>query len=530
MKLKTTFCAILVGLLCHMDSRALADTIVIRPKAWSGSLQSWIEYRQKQGHPIRELDADLDTAKLKQSIRDISKQEKIDYILLAGDVQASVPTFYHPSTALVQFGGPRNVASDNDYGDLDDDGSPDIAVGRVPAQNEKQLSDYLNRVIEYENNPDFSAWRRDVHVVAGVGGFGVVADSMIEMTTRKFLAETIPAWVNLSMTQASLSSHYCPDPLAFSESTLDRMNDGGAFWVYIGHGWIDQLDTIRVGTNNYPIMTAGHVRSVKTKHPPIAVFLACYTGAVDASPDCLAEQLILKESGPIAAIAASRVAGPYGLAVLSDGMLRGYYEQKIETIGSLVKEAKRASLDDARFNGQADAKSQLGMINSIASAMSPQGYDLKAERQEHVWQVNLLGDPLMKLAHSSELPIRLAADSVRPGQAINALIRCSKAGKLNAELSIRRGSVTDEVRQAKVDWQTDTGRQAYLDRYQAANRQTLVQAAQSVSSGEANVQLSIPENLKPGRYVLRVYLECDNGFEAGSCEVRVTPKESPSPN
>ena len=193
-------------------------------------------------------------------------------------------------------------------------------------------------------------------------------------------------------------------------------------------------------------------------------------------------------------------------------------------------DAKKASLDDARFNGQADAKSQLGMINSIASAMSPQGYDLKAERQEHVWQVNLLGDPLMKLAHSSELPIRLAGDSVRPGQALNAIIRCAKAGKLSAELSIRRGSVTDEVRQAKVDWQSDAGRQAYLDRYLAANRQTLVQATQSVGTGEAEVQLSIPENLKPGRYVLRVYLECDNSFEAGSCEVRITPKNSPSPN
>ncbi|MFO0940943.1 MAG: C25 family cysteine peptidase [Pirellulales bacterium] len=506
-----------------------ADTLVVRPKAWSDSLREWKQYREKQGHQILELDAELGATELKKQIRQTAQQNQLAYILLAGDVQSGVPTFYHPSTAMIQFGGTPSLASDHDYGDLNDDGTPELSVGRIPAQSIEQLKSFLARVMTYENNPDFSSWRRDVHVVAGVGGFGVVTDSVIEMTTRKFLSETVPAWVNLSMTQASLSSLYCPDPLTFCDSTLDRMNDGGAFWVYIGHGWIDQLDTIRVGNKHHPIFLKQHVKEVQVKQPPIAIFLACYTGAVDAKDDCLAEQLILNPTGPIAAIAATRVSGPYGLAILSDGLLRGYFEQKIETLGSLMLEAEKASLDDSRFAKLSDSKSQLGMINSIATAMTPKGYDLKAERQEHVWQMNLLGDPLMRLAHSSDLNLQIADQDFKPGDMIPVQIPNAQPGKLTLEFARRRGVASEEAKAAKVDWKTEEGRAAFQQRYQFANQQTMAQANVVVGSSPSAVNLTVPEKIRSGKYVVRAFLETTQGFQVGSAEVRVAVPQTSAP-
>ncbi len=503
------------------ESSRAADTLVVRPKNWAAALKDWKQYREKQGHAILELDAELGAEELKKSVREAARQNQLRFIVLAGDVQSGVPTYYHTSTAMVQFGGTPSLASDHDYGDLDDDGCPELAVGRVPAQSSDQLKAYLARVIEYEGNQDFSTWRRDVHVVAGVGGFGVVTDSVIEMTTRKFLSETVPAWVNLSMTQASLSSLYCPDPLTFCDTTLDRMNDGGAFWVYIGHGWIDQLDTIRVGNNHHPIFLKQHVKEVQVKQPPIAIFLACYTGAVDAKDDCLAEQLILKPTGPIAAIAATRVSGPYGLAVLSDGLLRGYFEQKIETLGSLMLDAEKASLDDARFATLSDSKSQLGMINSIATAMTPKGYDLKAERQEHVWQMNLLGDPLMRLAHSAKLDMQIADQEFRPGDTVPVQLSNLNSGRLTLELARRRGVASEEAKAAKVDWQTEDGRRAFQQRYQFANQQTIAQSNVVLAGSTAVVNLVVPEKLRSGKYVVRAFLQSPQGFQVGSAEVRV---------
>lgn len=514
------FCLSLLVLACAATTRG--DTVIVLPKDWKPAIQPWKQYRQQQGHQVWELEAEQGLEGLKLAIAELAKQRVLKYVVLAGDVQNSVPTFYHPSTALVQFGGTATLASDNDYGDLNDDGVPELAVGRIPAHSAEQLNAYLSRVIAYEKNDDFSAWRRDVHVVAGVGGFGVVTDSVIEMTTRRFLSDTVPGWVNLSMTQASLTSHYCPNPVNFSEATLGRLNDGGAFWVYIGHGWIDELDSIQVGQARHPIMTIQHLPTVKVQQPPIAIFLACYTGAFDARQDCLAEQLILQESGPIAAIAATRVSGPYGLAILSDGLLRGYFEERLATLGELMLRSKQAALDDRRFENQNDSKTQLSMINSIASAMSPKGYDLKAERQEHVWQVNLLGDPLMRMSHAHSMHIAVDEATARPGRQLHVSSIIPFAGNLQIELAQRRGVPTDQVRQAKVDWQTDEGRQAFAERYQAANNQTLIRQMQDTVQGQTVLELPIPETLKPGRYLVRAFLEGEQGYCVGCQEIRVS--------
>ena len=505
---------------------AWADVVVVRPQAWQAALQKWKDYRQQQGHRFWELDSELGPVALGESIRKLAGMHAITHVVLAGDVQAGVGTFYHPSTALVQFGGTDSLASDHDFGDLDNDGVPDIAVGRVPAGSEAQLRSFLDRVIAYESNDDFSSWRRDVHVVAGVGGFGVVTDSIIELTTRKFLSETVPPWVNLSMTQASLSSLYCPDPLSFSKVTLERMNEGSAFWVYIGHGWVDQLDVIRVGKEAYPIFTAKQIPDVGTQRPPIAIFLACFTGAIDATQHCLASQLVLAQDGPIAAIAASRVSGPYGLAILSDGLLRGYYEQQLPNVGELLLQAKRASLDDERFTKSASAESRLGVINSIASAMTPKGYDLKAERQEHVWQMNLLGDPLMRLNYGQKLQVDCDGSSVVPGQNLQVQIQSQLAGNLSVEFAVRRGVPQESVRQVQTDWRTPEGRQGYNQRYQLANSQVLASVSVPIQPGLTTVQLPVPEKIRVGRYLVRAFLQSDQAYKVGSTEVQIDKPRS----
>ncbi|MEO8270097.1 MAG: C25 family cysteine peptidase, partial [Aureliella sp.] len=389
--------------------RGEVDTVVVRPAAWAEALGPWKAYREKQGHRIAELDTAADSGTVRTAILQLSAEqtEPIRYVLLAGDVCAdvaiNVPTCYYDSTAMSQFGGDATIASDNPYADLDGDSIPDLAIGRIPADSAEQLQQVLARVMAFEQQRDFSSWRRDVHVVAGVGGFGAIADSVIEMTTRRFLADRIPGWSELSMTQASVDSHYCPDPWRFSEASIGRMNQGGMFWVYIGHGHVKTLDYVRAGDDWLPILTHDHVPAVDVgSHPPIAVFLACYTGAFDALEDSLAEELMLSPTGPIASLAASRVSGPYGLAMLSDGLLSSCFDEQTSTLGDVVLHAKQRLLKEqpsdtvlqeaglasttglassqksSRTSGHMD---QLQMIGAIASALSPSDYDLAAERR-----------------------------------------------------------------------------------------------------------------------------------------------------
>ncbi len=189
------------------------------------------------------------------------------------------------------------------------------------------------------------------------------------------------------------------------------MNQGSMFWIYIGHGHVKTLDFLRCNNEWLPIMTHEHLAQVDTgSKSPVALFLACYTGAFDAVEDSLAEQLVTHERGAIASIAASRVSGPYGLAMLSSGMLTECFEHRTGTLGTVLLNAKRSMMQPPKIQPvdtkAVGAKDQSQLLNALASALSPEGYDLQAERQEHVWMMNLLGDPLLKINYPSEVQLK----------------------------------------------------------------------------------------------------------------------------
>lgn len=539
----------LVGAEPHPATPEAVDVVVVRPAAWADALVPWKAYREAQGHHIAELDTAADSRTIRAAIAQLSasQTEPIRYLLLAGDVSAdvaiNVPTCYYDSTAMSQFGGEATIASDNPYADLDGDSVPELAIGRIPADSAEQLRQVLARVIAFEQQRDFSSWRRDVHVVAGVGGFGAIADSVIEMTTRRFLADRIPGWSELSMTQASVNSHYCPDPWRFSEACIDRMNQGGMFWVYIGHGQVKTLDYMRAGEDWLPILNHHHVPAIDVgSHPPIAIFLACYTGAFDAIEDSLAEELMLSPTGPIASLAASRVSGPYGLAMLSDGLLSSCFDEQVSTLGDVVLHAKQRLLQDTRpetspqetslpsatnhtsartSNQTSGHMDQLQMIGAIASALSPSDYDLAAERREHVWQMNLLGDPMLRLCHPGPLALQVA-ERAAPGETIQIVGNSDVPGQLLVELVLRRDQVRKELDTVGVDLVSERGRAGYQKRYQAANQHTLLKHGQLLDgSGSFQVDMRIPLDLPRGKYAVRAYLEGQAACRAGYCELNV---------
>ncbi len=537
----TTFArvAFLVALVsCGASKPAMAvDAVVVLPQAWSAAIQPWKAHRARQGYQIAEVDAALGRDAIRDAIRQLANrsQGRLRYVLLAGDVagpdmpRVNVPTFYHASTAMVQFGGDPVIATDNDYGDLEGDATPELAVGRIPADTPEQLAELLNRIVDHELQSDFSAWRRRVHVVAGVGGFGPVADSVIDLTTRRFLSDRLPGWSELSMTQASLQSLYCPDPLQFSDTCIERLNEGGMFWVYIGHGHVHTLDYLRAGNAYLPIMTNDHIPAVNTgSRAPIAIFLACYTGAFDAPEDSLAERLLLSSTGPIAVVAASRVSGPYGMAMLSDGLLESCFEQRARTLGDVILLAKQNMLNDERFQKTADALAepavldQAGMINAIADALSPTNYDLKSERLEHVWQMNLLGDPMLQLSHPADIEFEMS-DEVAPGESLAVRGQVAAAGKLTLELALRRGNVHQDVRELQVGLESVEQRERYQQRYRSANHSLIAVCEADCEAGPFAVEIPIPASLPRGKYCVRLFQETHASWHVGYQEVRVRP-------
>jgi hypothetical protein len=543
--------------------------VVVRPSSWAPALTAWKQFREAQGHPVLEVDAELGRDGVQRAIRGIAPQhsvhsaergrhpaERVGYVLLCGDAPPSptpiahvvaaprrdssvaagaastIPTWYRESTAMVKFGGDLWLATDAPYADLDDDEVPDLAIGRIPANSPQELQDTLARTIAYERSLDFGAWRREVRVIAGVGGFGALADSVIEMTTRRFLTDRVPQWANVCMTYASPNSPFCPDPWRFSEATVEQLNAGSLFWVYVGHGHVRHLDYLQVDRQWLCILDDSQLEQLRSaSRPPIAVFLACYTGAFDAQADCLAEQMVLHPQGPVAALAATRVTGPYGLATLASAMLEECYEKQTQSLGGMLLAAKRRMLLESDTSGAEPPRTggtsveprdaQMQLITALAGALSPPGHDLLAERREHVWQMNLLGDPLLRVRH----PGALGLEPPETAQADAALViegAASHAGQLTLQLVRRRDATPAGLFIAK-EFTGDPDIRRRMDAtYEVANSRLVVECTQDVTQpGKFTCQLNIPADVPPGRYVLRGFLAGEEEWSVGDTLLQI---------
>jgi hypothetical protein len=525
------------------------DAIVVCPKAWQTELKPWLTHREQQGLSLSLLDTTATRDELKQKIQTIAaaNPQRLKYLLLVGDVASTevvasgdlsktIPTFYIDSTAMVRFGSEPHIATDNPYADLNNDGLPELAVGRIPCDNERELRSWVERLIEHEQHNDFSEWRRRVHVVAGVGGFGVLIDSAVEMTAKQFLSQGIPHGYSISLTQASPASPYCPPPSEFANTTINRFNEGGLFWIYMGHGNIRHLDFIRDEDRWHCIMDEQCLHQIQPgPKSPIAVFLACYTGAFDAKEDSIAERLIKQPNGPVAALAGSRMTGPYGMSVLGSEMLEICFEDRCETLGDILQQAKCRSMkkieNGAVAPASADDKRQW--IDRLATALSPSNHDLDQERFEHVHMMNLLGDPMLRIRHPE--PVTLTIEpTAESASTLKIRGHSPLDGMLTLDLIIRRDRVPEAAKQAlqkqknanksKEDATPETAL-SKIEIYDLANQPTLAHRTLMIKAGPFETEIQIPAEAK-GACAVRAFVESEENWGLGAQELTIrAPKK-----
>jgi hypothetical protein len=535
-----------------------SSVIVVRPARWQSALERWTEYRGRE-YRIVEIDSQGTAEQQVQAIRKAANgcQPPAAAILLCGDVvrevDASEPgrnnaastgkakrriEVLTPSIVLdttVRLGPMTtpSLCTDAGFGDLDGDGCPDLAVGRLPAKTPLELERMLERSILYESVAP-GPWNDTVHVTAGVGGFGVLADAAIETVTRRFLTEGIPDHFRLQMTYASCTSTYCPNPFKLRDSYIERINGGGLFWVYIGHGSVTHLDYMQAGNAWLPIGEAEDAERFRIRsRPPIAIMLACYTGAYDANVDSFSEKLLAQESGPIAVIAGSRVTMPYGLSQLASEMINGCFRDRIPTLGAIVLQAKRKIwIDDEVSDPQiSEVESQQDstrvdmrqryrrIVTDMATALNPGNHDLLAERREHVRLMNLLGDPLLKLPYPDSIELE-AAETLEPGSIVPIRGTTPVGGKLIVELAL----VRDRLPEGVVPLSNYDGSPTQLEQmqttYDTANDLRITRFEQVVAPGAFEAQIAVPADVK-GRCVISAYVYGENRWAIGSGRVSV---------
>lgn len=494
-------------------------------------MKTWTDYRRSQGHRVVVLDGFENADAIRGDIRQIAKDGKLRFIVLVGDADLptkaqskqipsnarfySVPTHYVPAKINRRWGSEDEIATDNWYADLDDDEVPDVAIGRLSADSPGHVAAMVRKILAYEGQtaaaPAGDGWRRQINLVAGLGGFGTLVDTAIETAAKSLITDGIPAAYNTSFTHASWRSPYCPPPSLFGQTALRRLDEGCLFWVYMGHGHPRELDRVQVPSGEHPIMHGDDVVRLQAgRGAAIALFLACYTAAFDARGDCLAEELLRHEHGPVAVIGGSRVTMPYAMCVLGLELLKECFVSRQPTLGELLLAAKRNTVLVPRT----DERSK--QLDALASLLSAEGSDLADERLEHVQIFNLLGDPLLALKHPGELRVAAPA-SARPGEKFTVSGTSSVDGPAAVELIVRRDRLTFRP-EKRTDYVDDDDE--YQRTYAAANDGRLASVRAHVVNGKFQAVLTVPKQANGDCHV-RVFAQGRGGYAVGAANIRI---------
>jgi hypothetical protein len=515
----------LVALLLAGDPAPPADTAVVCPQPYRAALEPWLRYRAAQGHNIVVVDAEGSPEQVRDRLIGLAEQGALKFVLLVGHAHPvgsqpgpGVATSYVPAKVNVLWGSEKAIATDELYADLDEDGLPELAVGRWPVGSPSETATAVRKTLAYENAVEGGDWQRRISFVAGTSGVGSMADAAMETAARSLIAQYIPPAFVSSMTYANWHSPYCPEPGMFQASAVERFNEGCLFWIYLGHGQRKNVDFVRVPQGYYPILDQRSATLLNCRTaPPIVLMLACYTGALDGPGPCLAETLCATPGGPVAVLASSRVSMPYGMSVLGIELMRQYFTERPATLGELLLEAKRGTLHRSR--GDATAL----LLDTLAKLINPRSSDLAAERAEHVALFNLLGDPLLRMKYAQEA--RVATSAAETKDELIVHVNSPVDGRGTVEVVVRRDRLTFEA-PTRSTFEPWAHAEQYQDVYRRANDSRLAWTVTTVVDGKATVRMRLPQPVTGPCYV-RAFVRDDRGhFALGATDALIQPDDT----
>jgi hypothetical protein len=356
------------------------------------------------------------------------------YLLLAGDAtfdrtdltrEVTIPA----PVARTRYNGA--TASDRLYTQPDGQDAGGPSVGRLPFRRPEELRAYVERLVRYETAPSVGPERRLLRFVTGEGHFGPLLDRLIESQFTNVLANVLPPAYDIEVTFASAGSPYLWPPPELDRKVVDDLNAGSLFLTYVGHGYAQGFDSLRVGKARYPVLGMADVPQVDVKGlPPAVLVLACTTAFFDGlRADGIGEALMKRPHGPIAYWGATRLCHPAYNALVGQALASHMGGGPgLDRLGDLLDRAR----DDCLDPGIMPAKRR--MIATLL-LMQGQGKALAQLCREGARLYGLLGDPALRLAFpATDLVVKARATEGGGGVAVTVRGPLPRGTKLHLAL------------------------------------------------------------------------------------------------
>ena len=389
----------IVGLI---GSAALADPplwLVIGDEAFVPEMERLASYRKQQGLDV----AVRQGLSVVEALAAVSRQP--NYIVLVGDdlvglgeapdlvLSASRRSLYRWRATQAE-----TFASDSVFGDFDEDGIPEVPVGRIPARSPEQLALVINKIIAFEQK-SISLADLSIPVWAGNPNYGdAFQANMASNLLRQTLQAEAPRWADLWLMMGSASDPLAGVARAQVEWFNDRVSRGGAIVGMMGHGGVDAFySMLHAGqwiTYHTGSVPTGKI-SVSSSPAPPAVLFTCDCANFANGEVSLGEAMLFSQSGPVAAIGATTQSHPLPNYYSSVSLLRALSSGE-NLLGDMWVETQREGY------GMRNALVEM-FLKNVEGKLEAK-LDTPRIRRDHLQLYALLGDPATKL----RLPQKLA--------------------------------------------------------------------------------------------------------------------------
>ncbi len=383
------------------DSDNLADVIVIGPQSLLFAVQDWSDYREEQGLDVEIVSLEQIYAEFNNGVASSNAVKEFiqhalsnwttplpQYLLLVGDATYDPKDHlgYAPTSPLwpmpIVLGRFYDFGSDNWFASTYEGVMPQLAVGRLPFTQANQISDYLQKVMDYESGDRAPTTATAKNVI-------FISDSdTSENENFNERAAELAALTSLSdngLITSNVERDDAANNAAFNATFINLFADAPLLMTFIGHGAEDRIAHLNVFSNS-------HASALTNTRLPIMLALNCLNaGFYNADPSIvtISETLLAnRDGGAVAFIGSTSMTTP--------SAQMNYANEFFNSTGQLL--------------GQASYDLRLGDIFMRAkTALSPTVYNTDV-----IESYSLIGDPTLVIPSNAFTPQVLPATTPTP--------------------------------------------------------------------------------------------------------------------